>query len=202
VIHRPARPHLRRMIEQNDRGRPRATACAKESSIMMIHEISNLVERYKDRKRVGRGRGSGMGKTSGRGHKGAKSRSGWSTKLAREGGQLPYFRRIPKRGFSNKAFATTFAIVNVRDLEKHFNAGDTVNAESLIAKGLIRDTDLPIKVLGCGDLTKKLSIAAGKVSASAQEKIEKAGGTVTLSMKETWARSEPTAAKTKNRAKK
>lgn len=191
------------MIEQNDRGRPMATACPKESLTMMIHEISNLVERYKDRKRIGRGRGSGMGKTSGRGHKGAKSRSGWSSKMAREGGQLPYFRRIPKRGFSNKAFATTFYVVNVRDLEKHFNAGDAVNAESLIAKGLIRDTELPVKVLGCGDLTKKLSVAAGKVSASAQEKIEKAGGTIELSMQETWARAtSASASKTKTKAKK
>ncbi len=190
------------MIEQNDRGCPVVTACLKESRIMMIHEISNLVERYKDRKRVGRGRGSGLGKTSGRGHKGAKSRSGWSTKLAREGGQLAYFRRMPKRGFSNKAFATTFYVVNVRDLEKHFNAGDAVNAQSLIAKGLIRDTELPIKVLGCGELTKKLTIAAGKVSASAQEKIEKAGGSIQLSMKETWARSAAPASKARTNAKK
>jgi len=179
-----------------------AIASPKESVIMMIHEISNLVERYKDRKRVGRGRGSGMGKTSGRGHKGAKSRSGWSAKMAREGGQLPYFRRIPKRGFSNKAFASTFYVVNVRDLEKHFNAGETVNAESLIAKGLIRDTALPVKVLGCGDLTKNLSIAAGKVSASAQGKIEKAGGTIELSMPQTWSRSTDAASKTKAKAKK
>ncbi len=165
-----------------------ATACPKESRIMMIHEITNLVERYKDRKRIGRGRGSGHGKTSGRGHKGAKSRSGWSSKLAREGGQLAYFRRIPKRGFSNKAFATTFYVVNVRDLEKHFNAGDSVNAESLIAKALIRDTELPIKILGCGDLTKKLAISAGKVSEAAREKIEKAGGSIELSMKAAWNR--------------
>lgn len=155
---------------------------------MMIHEITNLVERYKDRKRVGRGRGSGKGKTSGRGHKGAKSRSGWSEKLAREGGQLAYFRRIPKRGFSNKVFATQFHIVNVRDLEKHFNAGDTVDAAALVAKGLVRDTELPVKVLGSGELTKKLSIAAGKVSATAQEKIEKAGGSIALEMKTAWTR--------------
>ncbi len=155
---------------------------------MMIHEITSLVEPYKARKRIGRGRGSGHGKTSGRGHKGAKSRSGWSEKLAREGGQLAYFRRIPKRGFSNKAFATTFYVVNVRDLEKHFNAGETVNADSLIAKGLIRDTELPVKVLGSGDLTKKLSISAGKVSETARAKIEQAGGSIELSMKTTWKR--------------
>jgi len=155
---------------------------------MMIHEITSLVERYKDRKRIGRGRGSGHGKTSGRGHKGAKSRSGWSSKLAREGGQLAYFRRIPKRGFSNKNFATRFSVVNVRDLEKHFKDGEAVNVESLVARGLVRDDSLPLKVLGCGELSRKLSIAAGKVSNAAREKIEKAGGTIELHMPAVWTR--------------
>ncbi len=155
---------------------------------MMIHEITSLVERHKDRKRVGRGRGSGLGKTSGRGHKGAKSRSGWSEKLAREGGQLAYFRRIPKRGFSNKNFATRYSVVNVRDLQKHFADGETVSADSLIAKGLVRDEALPVKVLGCGELSRRLTVRAGQVSAAAREKIEKAGGTIELSEKKPWKR--------------
>lgn len=155
---------------------------------MMIHEITSLVERHKDRKRVGRGRGSGLGKTSGRGHKGAKSRSGWSEKLAREGGQLSYFRRIPKRGFSNKNFATRFYVVNVRDLQKHFGDGEAVNPATLIDKGLVRDAALPVKILGCGELTCRLSVSAGQVSASAREKIEKAGGTIELSEKKPWTR--------------
>ncbi len=155
---------------------------------MMIHEITSLVERHKDRKRVGRGRGSGLGKTSGRGHKGAKSRSGWSEKLAREGGQLAYFRRIPKRGFSNKVFATRFHVINVRDLEKHFADGEAVNAQSLIAKGLVRDEALPVKVLGCGELSRRLKVSAGKVSQAAREKIEKAGGTIEVYMPAAWTR--------------
>ena len=144
---------------------------------MMIHGITAKVGAHKKRTRVGRGEGSGKGGTSGRGHKGAKSRAGWSSRPGYQGGSTPIARRFPKRGFSNAGFRTLFHEVNVQSLEKHFTSGATVDAKALVAKGLIRDEKLPVKVLGTGDLTKKLTVNAAKFSATAKTKIEKAGGT-------------------------
>jgi large subunit ribosomal protein L15 len=129
-------------------------------------------------KRLGCGESSGHGKTSGKGHKGQKARSGGSIRLGFEGGQMPLIRRIPKRGFNNAEFKTRYAVVNVSDLE-HFDAGTTVDEQTLRAAGLIRGSFDGVKILGSGELSKKLTITAAKVSASAKEKIEKAGGTVT-----------------------
>lgn len=147
----------------------------------MIHEITEQVGKHKARKRIGRGPGSGHGKTAGRGHKGAKSRSGWSGSIhpLYEGGQTPFFRRIPKRGFSNVQFATSWAVVNVKVLEANFADGETVDAAALVSRRLI-PADLPLKVLGEGELTKKLSVVAAKFSGTAKNKIEKAGGSATV----------------------
>ena len=129
--------------------------------------------------RKGRGAGSGNGKTVGRGHKGQKARSGGGVRPGFEGGQMPLYRRLPKRGFNNKRFAPDYIIVNIADLEKF--EGTEVTAAALAEQGIIT---LPkvndgIKILGNGDLTKKLDVKATKFSASAKEKIEKAGGTAT-----------------------
>jgi large subunit ribosomal protein L15 len=130
----------------------------------------------KPRKRLGRGHGSGHGKTSGRGHKGQKARSGSGVKPGFEGGQMPIQRRLPKRGFTN-IFSTDYAIVNVRDLQK-MRSGSKVNIESLLKAGLIKSNDTKVKILGDGELTKKFTVEVDKVSKSAQQKIESAGGTV------------------------
>jgi len=145
---------------------------------MMIHEITAQAGAHKKKMRVGRGEASGKGKTSGRGTKGMGARAGYHGLLAAEGGQMPLFRRLPKRGFNNNYFTQRFSIVNVSDLEKHFEAGATVDVSSLMTKGLVRDDKLPVKVLGDGALTKKLSVVAGKFSKQAAEKIAKAGGTM------------------------
>jgi large subunit ribosomal protein L15 len=127
---------------------------------------------------VGRGAGSGSGTTAGRGNKGQQSRSGGKTYVGFEGGQMPLYRRIAQRGFSNYPFKKEYAVFNIRDLEAKFADGDEVNRETLIEKGLLRKKGLLIKVLGDGDIKKKLTVAVDKVSASAKEKIEKAGGSV------------------------
>lgn len=145
---------------------------------MMIHEITEKVGRHKKRKRVGRGPGSGLGKTCGRGHKGAGSRAGYSKKAAHEGGQMAFFRRIPKRGFTNSMFRTDYATVNLNALEARFDDGAEVNPDMLVKAGLIRNAKDPVKVLGQGELTKKLSVTAAKFSESAKAKITAAGGTV------------------------
>lgn len=149
---------------------------------MMIHEITTRVGAHKKRKRIGKGLGSGHGKTSGRGSKGAGSRSGWggSIRSSREGGQMPFFRRIAKRGFSNARFEKLFVVVNVKSLEARFEQGARVDAEALVRVGLIPDTKLPVKVLGEGKITKKLLVTAGAFSKSAADKITKAGGEATL----------------------
>lgn len=149
---------------------------------MMIHEITEKVGKHKARKRIGRGVGSGSGKTSGRGMKGAGSRSGFggSIRATYEGGQMPYYRRIPKRGFSNYHFRTEYAVVNIKALATRFEDGAEVNPEMLVKMGLISDTTQPVKVLGEGELGKKLNVSAAAFSASAREKIEKAGGSVTV----------------------
>lgn len=153
-------------------------ASAGEFVIMMIHEITDKVGKHRRRARVGRGESSGMGKTSGRGHKGAKSRSGWSLPPQYQGGQINFIQKMPKRGFTNAMFKKVYNIVNVKALESVAQNGDEVNAASLIAAGLIRHQDRPLKILGEGELTKKLAVTADRFSASARQKIEAAGGTV------------------------
>ena len=128
-------------------------------------------------KRLGQGESSGKGKTSGKGHKGQKARSGGSIRLGFEGGQMPLIRRIPKRGFNNTLFKTRYAIVNLADLNL-FDDGASVDETLLLEKKLIRGKYDGVKILGNGELTKKLTVTADKVSAAAREKIEKAGGTV------------------------
>ena len=146
---------------------------------MMIHEITAQAGAHKKKMRVGRGESSGKGKTSGRGTKGQGARPGSKAYVGHEGGAIPLYRRLPKRGFNNNYFAQRFSIINIADLEGHFEAGATVDASALITHGLIRDDKLPVKVLGDGELTKKLSVVAGKFSKQALEKITKAGGTTT-----------------------
>ncbi|MBP0954516.1 MAG: 50S ribosomal protein L15 [Oscillospiraceae bacterium] len=141
---------------------------------MKIHELGAPVGANKDVKRVGRGHGSGNGKTAGKGHKGQNARSGGGVRPGFEGGQMPMTRRIPKRGFNN-IFAVKAATVNVSDLER-FNDGVVVDTELLKASGLVKKTANGIKVLGNGELTKNLTVKANAFSASAKEKIEKAGG--------------------------
>jgi len=145
---------------------------------MMIHEITAAVGHRKRRRRVGRGESSGLGKTCGRGNKGCKSRSGGGTRPLHEGGQMPIFRRIPKRGFSNFAFTTVYETVNLSDLEARFDAGASVNAEALKSAGLISRSAEQVKLLGKGALTKKLAVTVDAISGSAREAIEKAGGSV------------------------
>jgi large subunit ribosomal protein L15 len=135
---------------------------------------------------VGRGQGSGRGTTAGKGNKGQKSRSGGKTYVGFEGGQMPLYRRLAQRGFSNYPFRKEYQTVNLEQIEKSFEAGSTVNTAALIAKGLTKKT-LPVKILGNGDLTKKLSFQVAAVSASAKEKIEKAGGEVLLPPKKPGA---------------
>src|SRR6202171_5365126 len=130
-------------------------------------------------KRLGCGESSGHGKTSGKGHKGQKARSGGSIRLGFEGGQMPLIRRLPKRGFNNAAFHSTYAIVNLSDLNE-FKAGTVVNEELLRESKLVRGDVVGIKILGDGELKHALKIEADKVSESAKAKIEKAGGTITM----------------------
>lgn len=141
---------------------------------MKLHELSKNPE-MKSRKRVGRGPGSGLGKTSGRGQKGQKSRSGASIKPWFQGGQTPLYRRLPKRGFNNARFTTRYAIINISDLNK-FNDGDIITPELLKEKGIIKKELSGIKVLGNGTLTKKLTVKAHRFTNNAIEKIEELGG--------------------------
>ena len=141
---------------------------------MYIHELSPAEGSKKDVKRVGRGHGSGWGKTSGKGHKGQNARSGGGVRPGFEGGQMPLARRIPKRGFNN-IFAAKMAAVNVSSLEI-FKEGTEVDAELLLALGLVKNIDNGVKILGNGEITKNLTVKADAFSASAKEKIEKAGG--------------------------
>jgi len=132
------------------------------------------------RKRIiGRGPGSGRGTTAGKGNKGQKARSGGKTYIGFEGGQMPLYRRLAHRGFSNYPFKKEWQIVNLGEIEKRYEAGEAVDAASLYKKGLVKKS-IPIKILATGDFTKKLSFNITAVSASAKEKIEKAGGDVTV----------------------
>ncbi len=143
---------------------------------MMIQDITAKVGPHKKSRRVGRGEGSGRGGTSGRGHKGAKSRAGWTSRPAYAGGATPFARRFPKRGFSNAGFRTDYYVINVRDLDKHFKDGAIVDIEVLVKLGMIPNAKLGLKVLGTGELKKKLTVTAAAFSASAKSKIEAAGG--------------------------
>ena len=142
---------------------------------MKLHELNSLPE-AKRKKIVGRGPGSGMGKTSTRGEKGQKARSGVSIKPWFQGGQSPIYRRIPKRGFNNANFTVRYAIINLSDLNR-FNDGDTVTLELLKEMGIIKKELSGLKVLGNGNLEKKLTIKANRFSSKAVSKIEDAGGT-------------------------
>ena len=141
---------------------------------MKIHELAPAYGATTTSKRVGRGIGSGLGKTAGKGHKGQKARSGGSIRRGFEGGQTPLYRRIPKRGFKNH-FAVEYAVVNLSDLEK-FDNGTVVDAKLLLDEGIIRKELDGIKVLGNGTLTKKLTVVANKFSKTAEEKIQAVGG--------------------------
>ncbi|HZK20014.1 MAG TPA: 50S ribosomal protein L15 [Treponemataceae bacterium] len=133
---------------------------------------------------VGRGTSSGHGRTSGRGHKGQKSRSGGTTYVGFEGGQMPLYRRIARKGFSNKRFQTEYVIFNLYEIEAKYNDGETVNNETLLAKGLMKKRRVLVKVLGSGNITKKITVDVAKISASAKEKIEKVGGKVVVKTEE------------------
>ena len=142
---------------------------------MKLHELTNLES--KDRKRIGRGPGSGNGKTAGKGHKGQNARSGGGVRPGFEGGQLPLYRRLSKRGFNNYNFRTVYATVNVSDLGI-FDEGTVVTVELLKEVGLVTKELDGVKVLGNGELSKKLTVKANKFSETAKEKIENVGGTI------------------------
>ncbi len=141
---------------------------------MKLHELSPAPGSVRDVKRIGRGHGSGQGKTAGKGHKGQKARAGRGTRAGFEGGQMPLQRRIPKRGFNN-VFATPYAIINVAALNK-FEDGAVVTVESLQAAGIIKNAPNGVKVLGNGKIDKKLTVQVAAYSESAKAKIEAAGG--------------------------
>ena len=142
---------------------------------MKLHELSPAFGSTKEAKRIGRGHGSGNGKTAGKGHKGQKARSG-APRVGFEGGQMPLYRRIPKRGFTNRNTKEIVAI-NISELER-FRSGSTVTIEKMLEVGLIKNPRDGVKILGNGEFTKKLNVKANAFSASAKEKIEALGGTV------------------------
>jgi large subunit ribosomal protein L15 len=148
---------------------------------MRLHELSPRPGAKHRRKRLGCGESSGHGKTSGRGHKGQKARAGAAIRLGFEGGQMPLYRRIPRRGFNNVAFATSHAVVNLSSLERNFDAGAEINEAALREAGLVKGRWDGVKILGQGELSKGFKVSVAAISASAKEKIEKAGGSVTLS---------------------
>ena len=142
---------------------------------MKLHELSPAEGSVKENFRKGRGAGSGNGKTAGKGHKGQNARSGGGVRPGFEGGQLPLYRKLPKRGFNNYRFANKYAIINVQSLNK-FNDGEVVDSAALLSAGIIHNVFDGVKVLGEGDIAKKLTVKAAIFSASAKEKIEAAGG--------------------------
>ncbi len=142
---------------------------------MNLHDLHAVPGSTKESKRIGRGHGSGQGKTAGKGHKGQKARSGGSIRPGFEGGQMPLSRRLPKVGFNN-IFATKYSTVNVSDLEARFEDGAVVDMDAIKASGLVKKINDGIKVLGNGEITKKLTVKAVAFSKTAKEKIEAAGG--------------------------
>ena len=145
---------------------------------MKLHELKPNPGAKHRRKRLGCGESSGLGKTSGRGHKGQKSRSGGGVRPGFEGGQMPLHRRLPKKGFSNVAFRPTVAVVNVSQLNERFEDGETVSEETLRDRGLVSGRCDLVKVLGNGEIERKLTVTVDAASATAKAKIEKAGGSV------------------------
>lgn len=143
---------------------------------MILNDVQTGIQPRKPRKRIGRGVGSGHGKTAGRGHKGFFSRSGSSRRRGFQGGQMPLFRRVAKRGFNNNQFAPSVAVVNLGELNECFESGAEITPELLAGKGVIRTKFDELKVLGDGDLSKKFKIVAHRFSASAEQKITAAGG--------------------------
>ena len=142
---------------------------------MLNNQITSVVGKHKTRRRVGRGTGTGHGKTCGRGHKGSHSRAGATSRSLHEGGQMPLFRRLPKRGFNNYKFRINFEIVNVSQLER-FDDGADIDVQQLSNVGLIDNTKSKVKILGDGELTKKLQVTAHKFSKTAEQKIVGCGG--------------------------
>ena len=142
---------------------------------MKLHELSPAEGSVKENYRKGRGAGSGNGKTAGKGHKGQNARSGGGVRPGFEGGQLPLYRKLPKRGFNNYRFGKKYAIINVQSLNK-FNDGEVVDFAALLSAGIIHNVFDGVKVLGEGEITKKLTVKAAVFSASAKEKIEAVGG--------------------------
>ena len=142
---------------------------------MKLHELSPAEGSVKEGFRKGRGAGSGNGKTAGKGHKGQNARSGGGVRPGFEGGQLPLYRKLPKRGFNNYRFAKKYAVINVNALNK-FDDGEVVDIAALLSKGIINNVFDGVKVLGEGEIAKKLTVKAAVFSASAKEKIEAAGG--------------------------
>lgn len=143
---------------------------------MNIHDLRPAAGATRKAKRLGQGLGSGTGKTSGKGHKGHKARTGGGVRPGFEGGQMPLTRRTPKRGFNNARFAKVFQVVNIESLDKKFEAGQEVNAEALKSVRLIDSLNVPVKVLGKGELSKALNVKAAAFSKGAEEKIKAAGG--------------------------
>ena len=144
--------------------------------MILLNDLHPAKGSNKKPKRLGQGPGSGNGKTAGKGNKGDKARTGGGVRPGFEGGQMPLTRRTPKRGFNNYRFAKVFQVVNIAELDKKFNAGDEINAEVLLNARIIRKKNIPVKILGEGDLTKALKIKASAFSKSASEKIKAAGG--------------------------
>ncbi len=148
---------------------------------MQLHDVDQGIHKYKKRKRVGRGTGSGHGKTASKGHKGHASRQGFKYNPLFEGGQMPLARRVPKRGFVNGAFKKDFAIINLEKIEAAFEAGAVIDEAALRAKGLVKGRhDDGVKILGDGEVSKPLTIHAQKFSESAAAKITAAGGSVVV----------------------
>lgn len=141
---------------------------------MELHSLTNTSRPYKRRKRVGRGMGSGLGKTCGRGQKGAGSRAGYKTRARYEGGQLPQYRKLPTRGFTNARFQKKLDAINLREIENAFSDGDVVNLQTLRDAGLIAGTSYGFKVLSEGEITKKIRIEAHAMSKKAEEKLQQA----------------------------
>lgn len=146
--------------------------------MIYVNELKPKKGATHKKKRLGTGQGSGHGQTSTRGQKGQRSRSGDPKRVGFEGGQMPLLRRLPKRGFNNNAFKKVYEVVNLSTLDKYFKDGEEVNTEALIKKGIVHRG--PVKVLGDGEISKKLNLSVNAISKSAREKIEKAGGKVSI----------------------
>ena len=147
---------------------------------MKLNELKNSSRPAKARKRRGRGVGSKLGKTSGRGHKGAGSRSGWQSRSRFEGGQMPLYRRVPERGFTRGRFLRRLDSINLGDIDLLFNDGETVNLVTLREKNFLKGSSFGLKILGAGELTKKVTIEANAVSATAKEKLDRNGLSITI----------------------